>query len=179
MRCGALSLLLAGVTLAGCGKLNMADQRKDKTWDANTFLPNGQVVQSPPAGVVAHGLPGAPAPQPARIDAALLDRGQQQFDIDCAPCHGRSGDGYGMIVQRGFPHPPPLYSDALRQAKASHFYDVITNGHGLMYSYADRVTPADRWAIVAYIRALQASAGVAASRLDAQDLAALSGKAGG
>ncbi len=173
------AVVVGVLVLAACDELNMADQRKDQTWDSNTFLPNGTVMQRPPVGAVAHGLPGAAVPQPPRVEAAMLARGQEQFDINCAPCHGRSGDGLGMIVQRGFPHPPPLFNDALRQAKASHFYDVITNGHGVMYSYADRVASADRWAIVAYIRALQASAGTAASRLEAQDLAALSGKAGG
>jgi mono/diheme cytochrome c family protein len=122
-------------------------------------------------------MPGAPAPQPARIDAALLSRGREQFDIACSPCHGRAGDGYGMIVQRGFAHPPPLYTPALRAAKAGYLYDVITHGHGAMYGYADRVAPADRWAIVAYIRALQASEGTAAARLDARDIALLDGRA--
>jgi mono/diheme cytochrome c family protein len=173
-RAAACALALA---VAGCGKLNMADQHKDKTWDANTFLPHGRVVQAPAAGSVAHGLPGAPAPQPPRIDAALLARGEEQFNIDCAPCHGRSGDGRGMIVQRGFPPPPELYEPELRQAKAAHFYDVITNGQGLMYGYADRVAAPDRWAIVAYIRALQASAGIAAAKLAPQDVAALSNQA--
>jgi mono/diheme cytochrome c family protein len=173
MKRATVALALA---LSGCGKLNMADQHKDKTWDANAFLPHGRVVQAPAAGSVAHGLPGAPAPQPARIDAALLARGEVQFNIDCAPCHGRSGDGQGMIVQRGFPSPPALYQPVLRQAKAAHFYDVITNGHGLMYGYADRVAAPDRWAIVAYIRALQASAGTQAAKLAPQDLAALSTK---
>ena len=89
---------------------------------------------------------------------ALLERGQQRFDIYCSPCHSRVGDGDGMIVQRGFPHPPSYFIDRLIKAPDQHFYDVITHGYGAMYSYADRVEPADRWAIIAYIRALQASA---------------------
>ena len=89
---------------------------------------------------------------------ALLERGQQRFDIYCAPCHSKVGDGHGMIVERGFPQPPSYYIARLRDAPNQHFYDVITHGYGAMYSYADRVAPEDRWAITAYIRALQASA---------------------
>ena len=83
--------------------------------------------------------------------------GPTRYNIYCAPCHGRAGDGSGMIVHRGFPQPPSFFKHGLLNAKAQHFYNVITNGHGVMYSYADRVLPADRWAIIAYIRALQES----------------------
>jgi mono/diheme cytochrome c family protein len=92
---------------------------------------------------------------PAPITREKLERGRERFDIYCAVCHGRTGDGRGMIVQRGFPAPPTYHSDRLRNAPIGHFYDVITNGYGVMYSYAARVDPADRWAIAAYIRALQ------------------------
>src|SRR5205823_15043450 len=85
------------------------------------------------------------------------ERGRQRFEINCSPCHGRTGQGNGMIVQRGFPAPPSYHIDRLRQAPVGHFYDVITQGYGIMYSYAERVAPADRWAIAAYIRALQLS----------------------
>jgi mono/diheme cytochrome c family protein len=91
------------------------------------------------------------------MDAALLARGRAQFDVFCAPCHARTGNGDGMIVQRGMPRPPSLHMDRLRTADDQHFFDVITNGYGIMYSYAARVPPHDRWAIVAYIRALQLS----------------------
>jgi mono/diheme cytochrome c family protein len=87
----------------------------------------------------------------------LLERGKERYDIFCAPCHGFDGDGDGMVVRRGFPAPPSYHSAALMKAPASHFLDVMTNGYGVMYSYADRVAPADRWAIVTYIRALQLS----------------------
>lgn len=173
------AVVLPAALLAGCGKANMSDQAKDQTWDRNSFFANGTVMRDAPPGTVAHGTPGAAVPQPARIDAAMLDRGQQQFDINCTPCHGLSGDGLGMIVQRGFPRPPPLYGDKLIAAKASDLYDVITNGHGKMYSYADRVAPADRWAIIAYIRALQMGTAAPAALLDKQDLAALAQPGGG
>lgn len=96
---------------------------------------------------------------PYPITMQLLKRGQERFDIYCEPCHSPLGDGDGMIARRGFPHPPSYHIARLRQAPDRHFYDVMTNGYGIMYSYADRVTPEDRWAIVAYIRALQRSQG--------------------
>jgi mono/diheme cytochrome c family protein len=94
---------------------------------------------------------------PIAVTKAMLERGQERFNIYCSPCHNRIGDGRGMIVKRGFPHPPDYALVRLRNAPVGHFYDVITNGYGVMYSYAARVEPEDRWAIAAYIRALQAS----------------------
>ncbi len=94
---------------------------------------------------------------PIPITREVLERGRERFDIYCSPCHGRTGEGNGMIVQRGFPPPPSYHIDRLRQAPAGHFFDVITQGYGIMYSYAARVEPSDRWAIAAYIRALQKS----------------------
>jgi mono/diheme cytochrome c family protein len=97
------------------------------------------------------------ATMPAPVTREMLDRGRERFDIFCAVCHGRTGEGTGMIVQRGFPQPPSLHDQRLRDAPVGHFFDVITNGYGVMYPYASRVTPEDRWAIIAYIRALQLS----------------------
>jgi len=94
---------------------------------------------------------------PFPITREVLERGQQRFEIYCAVCHGRTGDGNGMIVQRGFPPPPSYHIDRLRQAPVGHFFDVMTHGYGVMYSYAARVEPRDRWAIAAYIRVLQLS----------------------
>ncbi len=120
---------------------------------------------------------------PFRMTRHDLDRGRERFEIYCAPCHGAKGDGQGMIVQRGFPAPPsyypipggakrasptgstvPTYAD-LRQAPAGHFFDVITHGHGIMYSYASRVAVDDRWRIAAYIRVLQLGEHVTADDL--------------
>ena len=92
-----------------------------------------------------------------KLDMALLQRGQERFRIYCTPCHSELGDGNGMIVQRGFPHPPSYHSDRLRDAPTQHFFDVMTHGYGIMYSFAGRLSPPDRWAIAAYIRALQLS----------------------
>lgn len=99
---------------------------------------------------------------PYPITMALLERGRERFGIYCEPCHSPLGDGDGIIARRGFPHPPSYHTQRLREAPDRHFYDVMTNGYGIMYSYADRVSPEDRWAIVAYIRALQRSQGARA-----------------
>lgn len=96
-------------------------------------------------------------PNPLPMTLATLRRGQGRYDIYCAPCHSEAGDGDGMVARRGFPHPPSYHTERLRKAPDAHFYAVITNGYGAMYSYADRVNPQDRWAITAYIRALQLS----------------------
>jgi mono/diheme cytochrome c family protein len=94
---------------------------------------------------------------PRPVTLALLERGRERFEIYCVPCHSPLGDGDGMVVRRGFPKPASYHVDRLREAPDRHFYDVITQGYGIMYAYGDRVDPEDRWAIVAYIRALQRS----------------------
>ena len=94
---------------------------------------------------------------PVPVTSQLLARGQERFGIYCAVCHGDDGFGQGMIVQRGFPAPPSFHTDRLRSAPAGHFFDVMTRGYGVMYPYASRVSPEDRWAITAYSRALQIS----------------------
>ena len=92
---------------------------------------------------------------PFPVTAAVMNRGQERYNIYCTPCHGRLGDGNGMIPARGYRRPPSYHTDALRTAKNGHFFDVMTNGFGAMPSYAPQVPVQDRWAIVAYIRALQ------------------------
>src|SRR5499426_2191180 len=99
----------------------------------------------------------------------ILDRGESRFNITCLPCHGKLGDGNGMVALRGFRHPPSYHLPRLRSAPTSHFYDVMTNGFGAMPSYAEVVTPEDRWKIIAYIRALQESQNAKASELSADD----------
>jgi cytochrome c553 len=112
---------------------------------------------------------------PFPITREILERGRERFDIYCSPCHGRTGDGNGMVVQRGFPVPPSYHIDRLRTAPVGHFVDVITSGYGVMYSYAQRVVPADRWAIAAYIRALQQSRDTRLADLPAGVRASLEG----
>jgi mono/diheme cytochrome c family protein len=94
---------------------------------------------------------------PIAVTSELLARGRERFNIFCAPCHSRLGDGQGMVVKRGFRQPPSFHIDRLRNAPVGHFFDVITNGFGAMPDYAQQVKPRDRWAIIAYIRALQLS----------------------
>jgi mono/diheme cytochrome c family protein len=151
IRHAALLLVLA---LVACD--DMADQAKNKPYHPapGGVASSAQPHPLPPAGTVARDETDT-APPP--LDLALLQRGEERFNIYCSPCHGRVGDGHGMIVQRGFPAPPSYHIDRLRQAPTQHFYDVITDGYGAMYSYAARVPPRDRWAIAAYIRVLQES----------------------
>jgi mono/diheme cytochrome c family protein len=94
---------------------------------------------------------------PIPVTRQMLERGRERYEIYCSVCHGSIGDGNGMIPQRGYPHPPSYHIDRLRQAPVGYYYNVITHGYGVMYSYASRVEPSDRWAITAYIRALQLS----------------------
>ncbi len=94
---------------------------------------------------------------PMRVDAAVMARGRQRFNIYCAPCHGRTGQGDGMVVLRGYRRPPSMHQDRLRNAPVGHFFDVMTSGFGAMPDYAAQIRAEDRWAIVAYIRALQLS----------------------
>lgn len=150
-------VLMLGLSLALASCDNMANQPRLKPYELSAGSNKIDWPRKPVPHSVARDEPLHPPPPPP-VTMALLQRGQQRYDIYCSPCHGRFGDGNGMIVQRGFPRPPSYYSEPLRNAPNQLFYDVITNGYGVMYSYADRVEPADRWAIVAYIRALQASA---------------------
>jgi hypothetical protein len=106
---------------------------------------------------------------PFPVDRQVLERGQERYRIFCTPCHGELGDGRGMIVRRGFNPPPPYSSAELRQQPIGHFFHVMTRGYGTMYSYAARIPPRDRWAIAAYIRALQLSQHAVAAELPAED----------
>jgi mono/diheme cytochrome c family protein len=92
---------------------------------------------------------------PFPVTAAVMNRGEERYNIYCSPCHGRLGDGNGMIPSRGYRRPPSYHTEALRAAKTGHYFDVMTNGFGSMPSYAAQVSAQDRWAIIAYIRALQ------------------------
>jgi mono/diheme cytochrome c family protein len=150
-------LLLAAMSLAACEQ-NMDVQPKYSEY-ARAPAFRGSVLRTSPVGVVARddlARDQAATRKPA-VTAALLERGQARFGIFCQPCHGAGGDGNGIIVQRGMPRPTSYHDGRLRGADDQHLFDVITNGYGVMYSYASRVPPQDRWAIIAYIRALQLS----------------------
>ena len=138
--------------------------------DGSQFFDDGRSARPEVPGTVARGhlridkhfydgkVDGKEAETfPFPITRAVLERGRERYNVYCSPCHGLTGEGRGMIVQRGFPPPPSYHIDRLRQAPPGHFYSVITNGFGAMYSHAARITPEDRWAIAAYVRALQMS----------------------
>jgi mono/diheme cytochrome c family protein len=159
---------------------DMFNQPKVRPLQASTFFADGRASRPLSEDTVARGelrgdellytgrIGGVVADAfPFPVTAKTLDRGQQRYDIFCSPCHGRVGDGAGMVVRRGFKQPPSFHTDRLRQAPAGHFFDVITNGFGDMYDYRGRVGPEDRWAIAAYIRALQLSQHASAGDLDA------------
>jgi mono/diheme cytochrome c family protein len=142
----AALLATAFLALSGCD--DMTSQPKQKV-----YAPLVAPAKAPDSTVRFEDKAVPPPP----VTLALLERGQGRFRIYCTPCHSELGDGRGMVVRRGFPAPPSYHIDRLRAAPVEHFYDVITHGYGAMYSYANRVQPADRWAIAAYIRALQLS----------------------
>ena len=156
--------------VAGC-RQDMHDQPKYKPLRASTLFRDGLSARSLPADTVARGhldedvelYTGKTAggklveALPVPFTPELLERGRERFNIYCTPCHDRLGTGRGMVVRRGFKQPPSYHIDRLRQAPAGHFFDVMTNGFGAMPDYRGQIAPVDRWAIVAYIRALQRS----------------------
>jgi len=189
---GSWAFAAAGLLLlcAGC-RQDMHVQPRYNPFDPTDFFEDGQSARMPVAGTFPRGdlttgpeellytgkVNGALAEAfPFPVTREVLDRGRERFDIYCTPCHGLSGDGDGMIVHRGFRRPPSLHIDRLRAAPAGHFFDVITNGFGVMYPYDYRVAPRDRWAIVAYIRALQLSRQASISDVPAAERRKLQGE---
>jgi len=161
--------LSALILLAGC-RQDMHDQPRFKPLAMSDFYSDLRSARTPVEGTVARGqlhedtyfytgkVGNSPGDYvPFAVTAEVLARGRQRFDIYCAPCHSRMGDGNGMIVQRGFRQPPSYHTDRLRKAPLGYFFDVMTNGFGAMPEYASQIPPQDRWDIVAYIRALQLS----------------------
>ena len=167
-----LALLLLA-PLAACGEADMAEQPRAKTWDKNGFFPREMTMRHPVAGTVPRNDPAKPAPQPATITESLLTRGRERYGIFCTPCHGASGDGRGMIVARGFPSAGQLGSEHLRRASADDLYQAISQGHRAMYGMDQMIPSADRWAIVAYVRALQRSQDTEVAGLPPEDRAKL------
>jgi hypothetical protein len=153
--------------VSGCDRLrqDMADQPKNRPLSPSDFFHDGRSERPLLENTVARGslanddlLIGKDSNAfPLPVDAALLERGRERYGIYCTPCHGLQGDGNGMVAMRGMKHPPSYHIDRLRESPNGYFYDVITNGFGQMYGYAAQVPPRDRWAIVAYVRALQLS----------------------
>jgi mono/diheme cytochrome c family protein len=186
-RAGALACCLA--FHAGC-RQDMYDQPRYEPLEASTFFDDGLSARPLVPGTVARGqlrdddhlftgkVDGKLAETfPFPVDRRVLERGRERFNIYCSPCHGGVGDGRGMIVARGFPAPPSFHIDRLRTAPPGHFFDVITNGHGAMYPYAARVQPRDRWAIAAYLKALQLSQNASPADVPPEQLRQLEGAA--
>lgn len=167
---GALPVFLL-VCLSACERRQaMYNQPKYEPYERSDFFANGSTNRLPPTGTIARGdvsdnphlnegkVGGAPANTfPFEVTRDVLTRGQGRFQIYCTPCHSQSGDGLGMIVQRGFTQPPSLHIDRLRKAQPGYLFNVITYGIGNMSPYNVQITPEDRWAIIAYMRALQLS----------------------
>ena len=163
--------LAALAILVGC-RNDMHDQPRFKPLAESDFYSDLRSSRAPVEGTVARGdlredsyfytgkigaNPGDYMPAEVPVNEETLARGRERFDIYCAPCHSRLGDGNGMLPQRGYRHPPSYHQDRLRKAPLGYFFDVITNGFGAMPDYASQIPPEDRWKIVAYIRALQLS----------------------
>lgn len=172
----ALPPALLALMLAGCSRLDMQDQPKGKYERGSDFFADGRYGRPEVDGTIPRGSLNEDVAYyegkytdpkdalekdidafPLVVDKPLIERGHQRFDAFCAPCHGRIGNGLGMIVRRGFKQPPSYHIDRLRNAPVGHFYDVITNGYGAMLNYSQQLSVRDRWAVVAYIRALQYS----------------------
>jgi len=164
------ALLLAAIALAGC-RQDMHDQPKFIPLRPSTFFTDGRSERSLIDGTVARGHldddtayytgkgpDGKPLDTfPFAVTKEVVERGQDRFNVYCAPCHDRTGSGDGMIVKRGYRKPPSYHIDRLRQVPNGYIYDVITRGFGAMPDYSAQIAPHDRWAIVAYVRALQLS----------------------
>jgi hypothetical protein len=172
--------------LLGACRQDMHDAPRYDPLEESTFFPNGSSGRMPVTNTVARGqlnedrhlfegvVDGRPAETfPMPVTAAVMARGQERFNVFCSPCHGRTGEGNGMIVQRGFRQPPSFHEDRLRNAPVGYFFDVMTHGFGAMQDYSAQVPVPDRWAIAAYIRALQASQRVPVDQVPADRRAEL------
>jgi mono/diheme cytochrome c family protein len=163
------TLILALLSTGAC-RQDMHNQPKYRSLRGSAFFTNGSSARPLVEGTIARGtlqddsafftgkVNGADVKElPFAVDQAALDRGEERFNIYCTPCHDRTGNGRGMVVQRGYRQPPSFHIDRLRQVEDGHFFDVITNGFGAMPDYKAQISPRDRWNIVAYVRALQYS----------------------
>jgi hypothetical protein len=172
--CAAVCLVFG----AGCDYLrqDMANQPKNKPLSPSEFFGDGRSERPLVENAVARGaiaddelfVPKDSNNFPLSVDLKLLGRGEERYNIFCSPCHGLQGDGNGMVAMRGMKRPPSYHQDRLRQTTNGYIYDVLTNGFGQMLGYSAQIPPRDRWAIVAYIRALQLSRHANASDLPAE-----------
>jgi mono/diheme cytochrome c family protein len=168
------ALLLVG----GCDQMrqDMATQPKNRPLSPSDFFHDGRSERPLLENTVARGslandeymVAKDSNAFPLTVDQALLERGQERYGAFCTPCHGLQGDGNGMVALRGMKHPPSYHTDRLRESPNGYFYDVISNGFGQMYGYAAQIPPRDRWAIIAYVRALQLSRNARTAELPAE-----------
>ena len=179
------------LSLSAC-RQDMHNQPKYRPLRASAFFADGSSARPLVEGTIARGtlqedeafftgkVGGTPVTElPIPVDDRLLDRGQERYDIYCTPCHDATGGGRGMVVQRGFARVPPSFHDErLRTAPVGYFFDVMTNGFGIMPDYRVQITPRDRWAVAAYIRALQLSQRAPAADVPGGDPAKLARPAG-
>jgi len=182
------SLAALCLLLAGC-RQGLYNQQKVRPYRESTLFADGSGMRPIPAGTVARGhlrddkaLYAGVGPDgkllnelPVPLSKQLLLRGQERFNIYCSPCHGRTGNGVGMIVRRGFKKPASFHIDRLKNERVGYFFDVMTHGFGQMSSYASQVSAGDRWAIAAYLRALQLSQAAPAAMLSDADRKELEG----
>lgn len=163
-----LLILSSTIALAGCDytlRQDMANQPRQNTLSPSNLFADGRserqlLDNTVPRGSVEEDALFVPKDSnvfPLPITQQLLERGRERYNIFCTPCHGIQGDGLGMVAMRGMKHPPSYHQDRLRQEPNGYIYDVITNGFGAMYGYSAQIPPHDRWAIIAYVRALQLS----------------------
>lgn len=160
--------------VSGCQiQQDMARQPKNKPLTPTSFFEDGRSERPLVENTVARGsladddlfVSKDSNAFPLPLTPALLSRGQERYKIFCTPCHGLQGDGNGMVAMRGMKHPPTYHQDRLRQVPNGYLYDVVTNGFGAMLGYSAQIPPADRWAIIAYVRALQLSRNAPVSEL--------------
>jgi mono/diheme cytochrome c family protein len=172
-------MLLALLALAACDE--MARQPRDDAYGRTSLFADGKVNQDPPVGTVSREDAAWSLAETTRppMTPALLARGRERYRIDCVQCHGPAGDGDGVIPARGYPRPESFMSPRLRTMTSRHVVEVIAKGYGAMYPHADRVGPADRWAIAAYVQALQLSQGAPLGQLSPPERAKVGAADGG
>lgn len=173
------TVALCALGFGGCGhtlRQDMANQPRQNPLSPAPFFTDDRSERPVVENTVAHGsiaedayvIPKDSNAFPLPITAELMQRGQQRYTIFCSPCHGIQGDGMGMVAVRGMKHPPSYHQERLRNEPVGYLYDVVTNGFGAMYGYSAQIPPRDRWAIIAYVRALQLSRNAPVSELPEQ-----------
>jgi len=192
VRVGAVCAVASVAALAPGCRLDMHDAPLYEPLEESPLWENGQSSRKPVPGTVARGhfkadrldyftgktpegMPIDGLPDGVAVDRELLETGREKYEVFCSPCHGYTGYANGMIVQRGYPQPPSFHSKRLKEVQLGHFYDVMTNGWGRMYSYGHALRPSQRWAVAAYVRALQLSQDYAVGDLTDDQRAALRG----